>query len=89
MSATTTFDSSTIEELRKQTPQSPWNKRTGSFKRVVALAVILPALVIGALFLLTDIQGPVIMIGIYLPLQIIAAPLSSASSSCSLFSGRS
>ena len=79
MSATTTFDSATIEELRKQTPQSPWNKRTGSFKRVVALAVILPAIVIGALFLLTDIPGPVVMIGIYLPLQIIAAVVAAIS----------
>ena len=79
MSATTTFDSGTIEELRKQTPQSPWNKRTGSFKRVVALAVILPAIVIGALFLLTDIPGPVVMIGIYLPLQIIAAVVAAIS----------
>ncbi|MFM8155358.1 MAG: hypothetical protein ACKOAF_04680, partial [Actinomycetes bacterium] len=79
MSATTTFDSGTIEELRKQTPQSPWNKRTGSFKRVVALAVILPAIVIGALFLVTDIPGPVIMIAIYLPLQIIAAVAAAIS----------
>ena len=64
MSATITFDSDTIPELQKQTPQTPWTKRTGSFKRVVALAVILPALIIGALFLFTEIPGPVIMIGI-------------------------
>ncbi len=79
MSATITFDPSALPELQKQTPQSPWNKRTGSFKRVVALAVIVPALIIGALFLLTDIQGPVIMVGIYLPLQIIAAVAAAIS----------
>ena len=79
MSATTTFDPSVLPELQKQTPKAPWNRRTGSFKRAVALGVIIPALIIGALFLLTEIPGPIIMIAIYLPLQIIAAVIAAIS----------
>jgi phosphate transport system permease protein len=73
MSATTTFDPSALPELQKQSPSAPWNRRTGNFKTAVALGVVVPALIIGALFFFTEIPGPVIMIAIYLPLQIIAA----------------
>ena len=73
MSATVTFNRDVIPELANETPQTPWNRRTGSFNRAVALAVILPALIVGALFLFTEIPGPVIMVAIYLPLQISAA----------------
>jgi hypothetical protein len=79
MSATITFNPEVLPGLADETPKSPWNRRTGSFNRAVALAVILPALIIGALFLFTQIPGPVIMVAIYLPLQIIAAVVAAIS----------
>lgn len=79
MSATTTFDASALPEFQQQTPKTPWNRRTGNFKKAVTLATILPALVIIGLFLFTEIPGPVIMIAIYLPLQIIAAVIAAVS----------
>jgi phosphate transport system permease protein len=79
MSATITFNPDVLPGLAGETPKSPWNRRTGSFNRAVALAVILPALIIGALFLFTEIPGPVIMVAIYLPLQIIAAVAAAVS----------
>jgi len=79
MSSTITFNSDVLPELAKETPKAPWSRRTSGFKRAVALAVVLPALIIGALFLLTDIPGPIIMIAIYLPLQIIASVIAAIS----------
>ena len=79
MSATITFNSDVLPELAKESPKAPWSRRTGSFKRSIALAVIIPALIIGALFLFTEIPGPIIMIAIYLPLQIIAAVAAAIS----------
>ena len=73
MSATTTFNPDVLPGLADETPKSPWNRRTSSFNRSVVLAVIIPALIIGALFLFTEMPGPLIMVAIYLPLQIIAA----------------
>ena len=77
MSATTVFDSETLPRLEEQKAQTPWGRRTSRFRIAVILAVIIPAIIVAALFLLSTIPGAVIMVAIYFPLQVIAAVLAA------------
>lgn len=77
--STITFDDSTLVELQQQKPQAPWGRRTSKFRTVVILAVFIPAAVVTMLFWFSSIPGPVIMIAIYLPLQIVAAMIAAIS----------
>ncbi len=75
--STVTFDGDRLAELQEQRPEHPWGRRTTSFRTVVTLAVILPAVVITLLFWFSSIPAPVIMVAIYLPLQVIAAAIAA------------
>ncbi len=79
MTATSTiiFDDSSLVELQQQKPQVPWGRRTSKFRTVVILAVFVPAAIVTMLFWFSSIPGPVIMIAIYFPLQIVAAMLAA------------
>lgn len=77
MSSTITFDQARLDELQQQTPQHPWGRRTSSFRTVVSLAVIIPAVIITLLFWFSAIPAPVIMVGIYLPLQLLSAAIAA------------
>lgn len=79
MTATSTiiFDDSSLAELQQQKPQVPWGRRTSKFRTVVILAVFVPAAIVTMLFWFSSIPGPVIMIAIYFPLQIVAAMLAA------------
>ena len=41
MSLTTTFDDSRLADLSTQVPQTPWGRRTASFRTTVVLAVLI------------------------------------------------
>lgn len=76
-STTTTFDDSRLEELAQQRPQAPWGRRTGSFRTIVFLAVLIPAAIITVMWFYTEIPKPILMIAVYLPLQLIASMIAA------------
>ena len=70
------FDRSRLPELQQQVVSRPWSKRTTKFDRAVALAVIVPLILVIAMFIFTDIPDALVMV-IYLPLQMIASGLAA------------
>lgn len=62
-----------MEHLKNEPPRRPWTKKPTRFTVSVALAVILPAVIVGWLFMTSDIPGALIAVVIYLPLQLVAA----------------
>ena len=77
MSATITFDDRTLPELQQQKPEAPWGRRTSKFRTVVILAVLIPATVVTLLCWCSSIPGPVIMIAVYFPLQLVASMIAA------------
>ena len=71
------FDPTTLPELEQQKPQRPWRRRTPVFTGSVVAAVIIPLAIVTAMFLRTDIPGPVILVAIYLPLQMLASAVAA------------
>ena len=51
----------------------PWRKKPTRFTASVTLAVVIPALIVAALYLTSDIPVPILLVVIYLPLQLIAS----------------
>ena len=74
---TTTFDETSIDQLQRQSAKHPWRKRPLKFQLSVALAVVLPFLIVAWLFANTAIPGAIIAVVIYLPLQLLAAALAA------------
>ena len=70
------FNRSRLPELQQHVVSRPWRKRTTKFDRAVALAVIVPLLLVIAMFIFTDIPDALVMV-IYLPLQMIASGLAA------------
>ena len=75
--STITFDPATVELLSQQKPTRPWRKKPKTFTASVALAVIVPALIVSGLFAFSDIPGPIILVVIYLPLQMVASLIAA------------
>ncbi len=75
--STIVFEQSSIQHLKDERPQRPWTKKPTKFTVSVALAVIIPALIVGWLFVTSDIPGALIAVVIYLPLQLIAAGVAA------------
>lgn len=75
--STQVFDATRLESLRAQRQERPWNKRPAKFGWSVFLAVTMPALVVIAAFLYTDIPAAIILVVGYLPLQLAAAALAA------------
>ncbi|MDD2818256.1 MAG: phosphate ABC transporter permease PstA [Candidatus Nanopelagicales bacterium] len=73
---TTLFDPSRIPTLQQQERTRPWSKRTKKFDVSVALAVIVPLLIVVAMFQFSDIPDALVMV-IYLPLQLIASGIAA------------
>ena len=74
---TIVFDPEAIPELQEQRPLHPWRKKPARFTASVVLAVLIPLLIVGALFLTSNIPGPIILVVIYLPLQLIASGIAA------------
>ncbi|MDA2988567.1 MAG: phosphate ABC transporter permease PstA, partial [Actinomycetota bacterium] len=75
--STQTLDQSRLTELSEQQLQRPWRKKPAKFTLSVILAVIVPALIVAALFVYSDIPGAIVLVVIYFPLQAIAAGISA------------
>lgn len=75
--STVILDETSLDRLSQQKPQRPWRARPVNFKLAVALAVLVPALIIAVIFTYTDLPTPLIMVAFYLPLQLIAGAIAS------------
>lgn len=58
-------------------PPKPWAKRNKSTVISNAIAVIFPILVLAALFFTTEIPGPVLVVVVFFPLQLLTAGVTS------------
>lgn len=74
---TTVLDRSTLDQFKDQQPQRPWRKRPVKLDATIALATVLPAVIVALIFAMTDIPGAVVMVVVYLPLQLIAAGIAA------------
>ena len=74
---TVTFDPSTLPELQKQPIQHPWRRKPLKFTASIAIASIIPILVVGWMFWTTNIPGAILMTVVYFPLQMIAAAIAA------------
>jgi phosphate transport system permease protein len=77
VNGTIVTDSERLADLADQKPETPWGRRTGSFRTIVVLAVLIPAAFVFGLFWFSSIEPAIIMVAIYLPLQILAAVLAA------------
>ncbi len=75
--STIVLEDASMERLKDQPPRRPWTKKPTKFTVSVALAVVIPAIIVGWLIQTSDIPGPVIAVAIYLPLQLVAAGLTA------------
>jgi phosphate transport system permease protein len=75
--STLLLDESSLDRLAQQKPQRPWRSRPVNFKLAVALAVLVPLLVITVIFTYSDLPTPLIMVAFYLPLQLIAGAIAA------------
>jgi len=75
--STIVLEDASMERLKDQPPRRPWTKKPTKFTVSVALAVVIPAIIVGWLFQASDIPGPVIAVAVYLPLQLVAAGLTA------------
>ena len=74
---TTVFDDSAIQTLQSQTARRPWRKKPAKFSLAIVLAVIIPAAMVGMLFVTSDIPGALLMTVVYLPLQMLASGIAA------------
>lgn len=74
---TTVFDDTRLADLQVQPAQRPWRKRPARFSVAIVVASLVPAVIVGALFLTTEIPGALLMTVVYLPLQLIASAIAA------------
>lgn len=74
---TTTFDPKTLPQLQQQKSARPWRRKPSSFHVVVTIAVLVPPIIVGILFMTTQIPGAILLTVVYLPLQLIASGLAA------------
>ena len=77
MTSTITFDDTRVSELSAQAATTPWGRRTSRFRTTVFLAVFVPAALVALIWWFTDIPKPTVMVGIYFPLQVLAAVVAA------------
>ena len=58
-------------------PPKPWAKRNKSTVISNSIAVVLPTLILGILFFTTEIPGPVLVVVVFFPLQLLTAGVTS------------
>jgi phosphate transport system permease protein len=75
--STTVFDPGTLPELQQQQVDRPWRRKPPRLGWSIAIAVLVPFVIVGALWLLTDIPGAILLTVVYLPLQLIASGIAA------------
>jgi phosphate transport system permease protein len=74
---TLTFDPSTLPELQKQKIDHPWRRKPLKFSASIAIASIVPIIIVAWLFWATEIPGAILMTVVYFPLQMIASAIAA------------
>ena len=75
--STLVFDDTTASGLSTQSANRPWRKKPAKFSISIVLASVIPLLIVGGLFLTTDIPGAILMTVVYLPLQMLTAGIAA------------
>lgn len=74
---TTIFDEEALPQLQEQRIERPWRRKTPVFTTSVIVASIVPLVIVGLLFIYSDIPGALLMTVVYLPLQLIASGVAA------------
>ena len=74
--STQVIDDSRQSLLEAQSKQAPWRKRPARFYAWVTFGVVMPALIVGALFSFTTLPGALIIV-LYLPIQLLFSGISA------------
>jgi phosphate transport system permease protein len=74
---TATLDETRLPELETQQAGRPWRRRPARFSVSIVLATLIPAAIVGALFLSTSIPGAILMTVVYLPLQLVGSGIAA------------
>lgn len=74
---TVTFDADTLPELQQQAIGRPWRKKPPIFTWSVILASVIPLVIVGFVYVSTDIPGAIVMTVVYFPLQMIASGIAA------------
>ncbi len=73
---TQVLDREQIAEWSAQKPQRPWTKKPARLQAWIAVAALLPAALVALIFMYTDIPGPILLVAVYFPLQLLAAGIA-------------
>lgn len=74
---TATLDESVKAQWAQQQPQRPWRKKPARFNAAVVIGSLVPLAIVALLNFSTDISGPILMVVIYFPIQLISSALAS------------
>jgi phosphate transport system permease protein len=74
---TVTFDADTLPELQQQAIGRPWRKKPPIFTWSVILASVIPLVIVGFVYVSTDIPGAIVMTVVYFPLQMVASGIAA------------
>lgn len=75
--STVVFDSATLPELQQQKIERPWRRKPAKLGWSIAIASIVPLVIVGAMFFTTNIPGALLITVVYLPLQLIASGIAA------------
>lgn len=74
---TATLDESVKAQWAQQQPQRPWRKKPARFNVAVLVGSLVPLAIVALLNFTTNISGPILMVVIYFPVQLISSALAS------------
>lgn len=74
---TVTFDPQALPELQQQKIAHPWRKKPPIFTWSVILASVIPLVIVGLVYVGTDIPGAIVMTIVYFPLQMVASGIAA------------
>ncbi|MEC7102035.1 MAG: phosphate ABC transporter permease PstA [Actinomycetota bacterium] len=74
---TQVLDREQIVEWAAQQPQRPWTKKPARLQAWIAVAALVPAVLVALILMYTEIPGPVLLVAVYFPLQLLAAGIAA------------
>ena len=77
---TQVLDREQIVEWAAQQPQRPWTKKPARLQAWIAAAALVPAVLVALILMYTEIPGPVLLVAVYFPLQLLAAGIAAIAS---------
>ena len=74
---TQVLDHEQIAEWSGQQPQRPWTKKPARLQAWIAVAALLPSALVALIFTYTEIPGPILLVAVFFPLQLLAAGIAA------------